>query len=67
MFDCIANELIGKKLSCFFKKTSQALEEVLEEIFPLVDGSVRAVTGKVVGNVLSKRYFFNILFSTLPF
>lgn len=52
LFDCIANELIGKKLSSIFKKTSQVLEEVLEEIFPLVDGSVTAVTGKVVRNVL---------------
>lgn len=71
MFDCIASELIGKKLSCFFKKTSQVLEEVLEEIFPLVDGSVRAVTGKVVRNVLSKRefliYFFLLFHSKLHF
>lgn len=66
MFDCIANELMGKKLSSFFKKTSQVLEEVLEEIFPLVDGSVRAVTGKVVRNVLSKQYF-QYFFPTLPF
>lgn len=47
-----ANELVGKKLSSIFKKTSQVLEEVLEEIFPLVDGSVSAVTGKVVRNLL---------------
>lgn len=52
LFDCTSNELIGKKLSCIFKKTSQVLEEVLEEIFPLEDGSVIAVTGKVVRNVL---------------
>lgn len=52
LFDCTSNELIGKKLSCIFKKTSQVLEEVLEEIFPLEDGSVTAVTGKVVRNVL---------------
>lgn len=52
MFDCTSNELMGKKLSCIFKKTSQVLEEALEEFFPLEDGSVTAVTGKVVRNML---------------
>lgn len=52
LFDCLANELIGKKLPCIFKKTSQVLEDALEEMFLLEDGTVRAVTGKVVRNVL---------------
>lgn len=52
LFDCTPNGLIGKKLPCLFKKTCQVLEEALEEIFPLEDGSVTAVTGKVVRNVL---------------
>lgn len=46
LFDC--SELIGKKLSCILKKTSQVLEDALEENVPLVDGTVAVVTGKVV-------------------
>ncbi|TWW73255.1 PAS domain-containing serine/threonine-protein kinase isoform X1 [Takifugu flavidus] len=53
LFDCTPNGLIGTKLSCLFKKTCQVLEEALEEIFPLEDGSVTAVTGKVVDVVTS--------------
>lgn len=52
LFECTPTGLIGKKLSCLFKKTRQVLEEALEEIFPLEDGSVTAVTGKVVRNML---------------
>ncbi|GAA6234788.1 PAS domain-containing serine/threonine-protein kinase [Lates japonicus] len=48
LFECTTNELIGKKLSCFLKKTSQVLEQALEEDFPLVDGTVVTVSGKVV-------------------
>ncbi|XP_076601718.1 PAS domain-containing serine/threonine-protein kinase [Chaetodon auriga] len=48
LFECTAIELIGKKLSCILKKTSQVLEEALEEDFPLADGTVAAVSGKVV-------------------
>ncbi|XP_040911348.1 PAS domain-containing serine/threonine-protein kinase isoform X2 [Toxotes jaculatrix] len=48
LFECTANELIGKRLSCFLKKTSQVLEQALEEDFPLVDGTVASVSGKVV-------------------
>lgn len=48
LFECDTNELIGKKLSYFLKKTSQVLDEALEEDFPLVDGIVEAVSGKVV-------------------
>ncbi|XP_029309468.1 PAS domain-containing serine/threonine-protein kinase isoform X2 [Cottoperca gobio] len=48
MFECTTNELIGKKLSCVLKKTSQVLEEALEDDFPLVDGTIAAVSGKVV-------------------
>lgn len=54
LFDCTTSELIGKKLTCILKKTSQVLEEALEEDFPLVDGTVAALTGKVVRNMLSK-------------
>lgn len=48
LFECNTNELIGKKLCCFLKKTSQVLEEALEEDFQLDDGTVEAVSGKVV-------------------
>ncbi|KAF1383914.1 hypothetical protein PFLUV_G00136780 [Perca fluviatilis] len=48
LFECTTTELIGKKLSCILKKTSQVLEEALEEDFPLLDGTVVAVSGKVV-------------------
>ncbi|KAM9349928.1 PAS domain-containing serine/threonine-protein kinase [Symphorus nematophorus] len=48
LFECTTNELIGEKLSCILKKTSQVLEEALEEDFPLVDGTVAAFSGKVV-------------------
>lgn len=54
MFECLTNEVIGKKLSCILKKTSQVLEEALEEDFVLVDGTVAAVSGKVVSNMLKK-------------
>ncbi|KAI4809739.1 hypothetical protein KUCAC02_018604 [Chaenocephalus aceratus] len=53
MFECLTNEVIGKKLSCILKKTSQVLEEALEEDFVLVDGTVAAVSGKVVDVVTS--------------
>lgn len=48
LFQCASNELIGRKLSSVLKKTSQVLEQALEEDFPLVDGTVAAVSGKVV-------------------
>nr|XP_046263668.1 PAS domain-containing serine/threonine-protein kinase [Scatophagus argus]XP_046263669.1 PAS domain-containing serine/threonine-protein kinase [Scatophagus argus] len=48
LFECTSSEVIGKKLSCIMKKTSQVLEEALEEDFPLMDGTVAAVSGKVV-------------------
>ncbi|XP_053186682.1 PAS domain-containing serine/threonine-protein kinase [Scomber japonicus] len=48
LFECTANKLTGKKLSCVLKKTTQVLEEALDEDFLLVDGSVAAVSGKVV-------------------
>lgn len=48
LFECNASELIGKKLSCFLRKTSQVLEETVEEDFLLVDGAVEAVSGRVV-------------------
>ncbi|XP_026229459.1 PAS domain-containing serine/threonine-protein kinase isoform X2 [Anabas testudineus] len=51
LFECNTNELIGKKLCCFLKKTSQVLEEALEEDFQLDDGTVEAVSGKVVDAV----------------
>ncbi|XP_068605009.1 PAS domain-containing serine/threonine-protein kinase [Brachionichthys hirsutus] len=53
LFECTADELIGKKLSCVLKRTSQVLEEALEEDFPFLDGSVAAVSGKVVDVVTS--------------
>ncbi|XP_039999183.1 PAS domain-containing serine/threonine-protein kinase [Xiphias gladius] len=51
LFECTTNELIGRKLSCFLKKTSQVLEQALEEDFPLVDGTLTAVSGKVMDAV----------------
>ncbi|XP_038574117.1 PAS domain-containing serine/threonine-protein kinase isoform X2 [Micropterus salmoides] len=48
LFECTTDELTGKKLSCIVKKTSQVLEEALEEDFLLVDGTVAGVSGKVV-------------------
>lgn len=48
LFECATEELIGKKLPSLLKKTSQVLEEALEEDFPLVDGTVVAASGKVV-------------------
>ncbi|XP_017277619.1 PAS domain-containing serine/threonine-protein kinase [Kryptolebias marmoratus] len=51
LFECSAKELIGKKLSSVLKKTSQVLEEALEEDYPLADGTVAAVSGKVVDAV----------------
>ncbi|XP_030016680.1 PAS domain-containing serine/threonine-protein kinase isoform X2 [Sphaeramia orbicularis] len=48
LFDCTSDQLIGKKLSHILKQTRQVLEEVLEEEFLLVDGTVAAVSGKVV-------------------
>ncbi|XP_031710858.1 PAS domain-containing serine/threonine-protein kinase [Anarrhichthys ocellatus] len=48
LLECTTGELIGKKLLSILKKTSQVLEEALEEDFPLMDGTVAAVSGKVV-------------------
>ncbi|KAM7379262.1 hypothetical protein PAMP_004827 [Pampus punctatissimus] len=48
LFECTANDLRGKKLSCVLKKTTQVLEEASDEDFLLVDGTVAAVSGKVV-------------------
>lgn len=53
LFECTTNELIGKKLSSILKTTSQVLEKALEEDFLLVDGTVGAVSGKVVWNILT--------------
>uniref|UniRef100_A0A671Y4F1 PAS domain-containing serine/threonine-protein kinase n=1 Tax=Sparus aurata TaxID=8175 RepID=A0A671Y4F1_SPAAU len=48
LFECTTSDLIGKNLFCILRRTSQVLEEALEQDFPLVDGSVAAVSGKVV-------------------
>ncbi|XP_026170431.1 PAS domain-containing serine/threonine-protein kinase isoform X2 [Mastacembelus armatus] len=48
LFEYTTNELIGRKICSFLKKTSQVLEEALAEDFPLVDGTVAALSGKVV-------------------
>lgn len=48
LLECTTNELIGKKLLSILKKTSQVLEEALEEDFPMMDGAVVSVSGKVV-------------------
>ncbi|XP_041849004.1 PAS domain-containing serine/threonine-protein kinase [Melanotaenia boesemani] len=51
LFECSTKELIGKKLSSILKKTSQVLEQALEEDFLVEDGTVVAVCGKVVDAV----------------
>ncbi|KAM9719277.1 PAS domain-containing serine/threonine-protein kinase [Menidia menidia] len=51
LFECSNEELIGKKLSSILKKTSQVLGEALEEDFPLPDGTVVALSGKVIDAV----------------
>ncbi|XP_069014121.1 PAS domain-containing serine/threonine-protein kinase [Embiotoca jacksoni] len=51
LFECTANELIGKNLSCILKKTSQVVEQALKQDFPLADGNVAAVSGKVLDAV----------------
>ncbi|KAM3603762.1 uncharacterized protein V6R79_001706 [Siganus canaliculatus] len=53
LFECTTDELIGKKLSCVLKKTSQVLEEALEEDCLLDNGTVAAASGKVVDVVTS--------------
>lgn len=56
LFDCTTSELIGKKLSSLLKKTSQVLEEALEQDFPLEDGTVATVTGKVVRKIVTEKH-----------
>ncbi|XP_071394924.1 PAS domain-containing serine/threonine-protein kinase [Centroberyx affinis] len=51
LFECSTNELIGRKLSCVLKKTSQVLEEALREEYLQVDRTVAVVSGKVVDAV----------------
>ncbi|XP_024922045.1 LOW QUALITY PROTEIN: PAS domain-containing serine/threonine-protein kinase [Cynoglossus semilaevis] len=48
LFEYTTDELVGKKLDFFIKKTSQVLEQALEEDFLLGDGTVSAMCGKVV-------------------
>ncbi|XP_056149879.1 PAS domain-containing serine/threonine-protein kinase [Lampris incognitus] len=47
MFECSSNELIGKKLTSILK-TSKVLEEAMAEEYLQVDGTVAAVSGKVL-------------------
>ncbi|AWP04154.1 putative PAS domain-containing serine/threonine-protein kinase [Scophthalmus maximus] len=58
LFECTTDELIGKKLESFLKKTSQVMEQALEEDFLLVDGTIATVSGKVMDVVT--------LFSEVP-
>ncbi|KAM4605277.1 PAS domain-containing serine/threonine-protein kinase [Polymixia lowei] len=51
LFECSTFDLIGKKLSCILKKTSQILEEALPEEYLQLDGTVAAVSGKVLNAV----------------
>ncbi|XP_012709105.2 PAS domain-containing serine/threonine-protein kinase isoform X1 [Fundulus heteroclitus] len=51
LFECSAEELVGKKLSSVLKKTNQVLEEALEEEYQLADGAVAVVSGKVADAV----------------
>lgn len=56
LFDCTTSELIGKKFSSLLKKTSQVLEEALEQDLPLEDGTVASVTGKVVRKIVTEKH-----------
>ncbi|XP_076000612.1 PAS domain-containing serine/threonine-protein kinase [Genypterus blacodes] len=51
LFDCTANELIGKNLSDILKKTSQVAGEALAEDFLQENGTVAALSGKVLDAV----------------
>nr|XP_020451411.1 PAS domain-containing serine/threonine-protein kinase [Monopterus albus] len=51
LFECTTNELIGKKLSCLLKKTSQILEEALGEDVLLADGTIASVSERLVDAV----------------
>ncbi|XP_047223385.1 PAS domain-containing serine/threonine-protein kinase isoform X2 [Girardinichthys multiradiatus] len=51
LFECSTKELVGKKLSCVLRKTTQVLEEALEEDCQLADGTVAIVSGKLVDAV----------------
>ncbi|PWA25176.1 hypothetical protein CCH79_00005249 [Gambusia affinis] len=51
LFECSTEDLVGKKLSSVLKKTTQVLEESLEEDYQLADGTVAIVSGKVVDAV----------------
>uniref|UniRef100_A0A3B5RC86 PAS domain-containing serine/threonine-protein kinase n=1 Tax=Xiphophorus maculatus TaxID=8083 RepID=A0A3B5RC86_XIPMA len=51
LFECSTENLVGKKLSSVLKKTSQVLEESLEEDYQLPDGTVAVVSGRVVDAV----------------
>nr|XP_057923219.1 PAS domain-containing serine/threonine-protein kinase isoform X2 [Doryrhamphus excisus] len=48
LFECTSDALKGKNLLCVLKKTTQVLEEALEEDFLLMDGTVATMSGKVV-------------------
>uniref|UniRef100_W5MFV0 PAS domain-containing serine/threonine-protein kinase n=1 Tax=Lepisosteus oculatus TaxID=7918 RepID=W5MFV0_LEPOC len=48
LFDYSSKDLIGLKLSCLLKKTSQTLEEALGEEHLETNGNLVMVTGKVV-------------------
>ncbi|KAK0131019.1 PAS domain-containing serine/threonine-protein kinase [Merluccius polli] len=51
LFECSVRELVGKKLPCVLRKTSQVLEKALSERYLRPDGSVAAMCGKVVDAV----------------
>ncbi|XP_035810197.2 PAS domain-containing serine/threonine-protein kinase isoform X2 [Amphiprion ocellaris] len=51
LFECTTNELTGRKLSSILKKTSQVLEEALEEDFLLSDGTIAPISGKLMDAV----------------
>lgn len=55
LFEYTTDELVGKKLDFFIKKTSQVLEQALEEDFLLGDGTVSAMCGKVVRNMQTEK------------
>lgn len=51
LFECTSGELVGKKLSRVLTKSNQVIVKVLEEDFLLEDGTIAAVSGKVVDAV----------------
>ncbi|KAL0966483.1 hypothetical protein UPYG_G00295810 [Umbra pygmaea] len=51
LLECVSNDLVGKKLSCFLKKTSHVLDVTLNEECLQTDGNLAVVSGKLMDAV----------------